>query len=67
MIDFSLSVKPVNYDISLYDLELGGSFSYHGTVKIHLRVQKPTKNIVINALQLKIKSAKISSGGGPRA
>lgn len=53
-------VKPINYDISLYDLELGGSFSYQGTVKIEVHIQKATKEIVINTHQLKLHSATVS-------
>ncbi|KAI9795929.1 MAG: hypothetical protein M1833_006577 [Piccolia ochrophora] len=48
------SVKPTNYDISLYDLEFGGNFSYQGTVKIDVDVRNSTKEIVLNAHQLKI-------------
>ncbi|KAI9792331.1 MAG: hypothetical protein M1816_002556 [Peltula sp. TS41687] len=53
------SVKPINYAISLYDLELGGAFSYQGTVKIDLDVKKNTQEIVLNAVQLKIHSAEV--------
>lgn len=55
----SSRVKPVNYAISLYDLEMGGSYSYQGTVKIDLDVKKDTKEIVLNALQIKIHSVEI--------
>ena len=57
------SVKPVNYDISLHDLELGGSYSYHGTVKIDLEVRKNTTEIVLNTLQLKIGRAEVRLEG----
>lgn len=56
-------VKPVNYDISLHDLELGGSYSYHGTVKIDLEVRKNTTEIVLNTLQLKIGRAEVRLEG----
>ncbi|KAL8962415.1 MAG: hypothetical protein Q9193_001173 [Seirophora villosa] len=55
------SVKPVNYEISLYDLELGGDFNYKGLVKIELQVKRPTKKIVINAHQLKVEHVQLSS------
>ena len=55
-------VKPVNYDISIYDLELGGAFSYQGAVTIEMEIRKPTKEIVLNAHQLKIHSAIVSVG-----
>ena len=53
------NVKPVNYDISLHDLELGGAFSYHGTVSILSKILKSSKEITLNAHQLKIHSAEI--------
>lgn len=54
-------VKPVNYNISLHDLELGGGFSYQGTVKIDLNVKAATKEIVLNAHQLKVHGAEVYS------
>ncbi|KAI9831218.1 MAG: hypothetical protein M1819_005146 [Sarea resinae] len=53
------AVKPINYAISLYDLELGGEYSYQGTVKIDANIIKGTKNIVLNSYQLKIHDAEI--------
>ena len=52
-------VKPVHYAISLFDLELGGAYSYQGTVKIDVHVKKPTTDIVLNAVQLKIHGASL--------
>jgi aminopeptidase N len=60
------SVKPVHYDISLYDLELEGNFRYGGTVKIDLEVTRTTKEITLNALELKLHSAEIKSSNGTR-
>lgn len=57
------SVKPINYDISLYDLEYEGEFTYKGSVKIELEVKGPTKDIVVNAHQLKIQDAGVSIKG----
>lgn len=53
------NVKPVNYDISLYDIELGGAYSYQGTVAISARILKGTKDIILNSHQLKIHSAEV--------
>jgi aminopeptidase N len=53
------TVKPINYDISIYDLELGGAFSYHGTVRILSKVLKSSKEITLNSHQLKIHSAQV--------
>ncbi len=55
-------VKPINYDISLFDLELGGGFSYQGTVKIDVDIKEATENIVLNSHQLKVHSAEILVG-----
>lgn len=54
------TVKPVNYDLSIYDIELGGAFSYQGTVSILSKITKPTKDITLNTHQLKIHSAEVS-------
>ncbi|KEY70322.1 hypothetical protein S7711_06798 [Stachybotrys chartarum IBT 7711] len=50
-------VKPSHYVVSLRDLNFN-DWSYKGTVTIDVEVVKPTKDIVINALELKIFSAK---------
>lgn len=52
-------VKPINYAISIHDIELGGAYSYQGTVHIDLDVRKTTKEIVVNAHQLQIKEAQV--------
>ncbi|MCJ1399571.1 hypothetical protein MMC11_002773 [Xylographa trunciseda] len=57
------SVKPSNYDISLYDLELGGSYTYQGTVRIDLECHHATKEIILNTLELKLHSAGIAGSG----
>jgi aminopeptidase N len=54
------AIKPVNYGISIYDLELGGTFSYQGTVSILSNIIKSTNEIVLNAHQLKIHGAEVS-------
>ncbi|RDL38483.1 Metalloproteases (Zincins), catalytic [Venustampulla echinocandica] len=54
------SVKPINYDISIFDIELGGAFSYQGTVSILSKITTPTREIVLNSHQLKIHSAEVS-------
>ena len=53
------SVKPVHYDISLWDLEFGGDWKYKGLVKIDTRIVKATKEIVLNAKELEIQGAKL--------
>jgi aminopeptidase N len=53
------SVKPINYDLFLYNLEFLGKWSYQGTVKIDLEVKFPAKKIVLNAHQLIIHGARL--------
>lgn len=53
----------MNYSISLHDLELGGDFSYQGTVKIDLNVKDAINEIVLNAHQLKVHGAEVYSDG----
>ncbi|KAI9697720.1 MAG: hypothetical protein M1820_007707 [Bogoriella megaspora] len=55
------SVKPKNYDLKIHDIELGGKFSYQGTVTIELVVRKPTTEITLNAYQLQVASAEITT------
>ena len=54
------NVKPVNYDISIFDLELGGAFSYQGSVGIQLKITKSSKEVILNSHQLKIHGAEVS-------
>lgn len=56
-------MKPIDYDLSLYDLELGGAFTFQGVLKITLNIKKPIKEILLNAHQLKVNSASISGNG----
>ncbi|KAH0106221.1 hypothetical protein KCU60_g8161, partial [Aureobasidium melanogenum] len=41
-------VKPSNYAISVFDLELGGSWTYQGKVDIDVEVKQETKEITLN-------------------
>ncbi|KAL8819431.1 MAG: hypothetical protein Q9191_007739 [Dirinaria sp. TL-2023a] len=54
-------IKPSHYDLSLYNLELGGAFTFQGTVKITIVITSPTKEILLNAHQLKVTSASVTS------
>lgn len=53
------TVKPINYALSLYDIELGGAFSYQGTITITAKILKNTKSITLNTLQLKIHGSEV--------
>jgi hypothetical protein len=56
------TVKPLNYDLSLFNLEFGGSWGYDGLVKIDAHVS-PTKEVVLNTKELEITSAYVLSNG----
>lgn len=59
--NFSIcSVKPVHYELSLYELELGGGFTFQGTVKIQVEIKEPTREITLNALDIKVHEANVS-------
>lgn len=53
------TVKPSHYDISIYDIELGGAYSYQGTVSISAKILKPTKSITLNSHLLKVHSVEV--------
>jgi aminopeptidase N len=53
------TVKPINYDLSIYDLELGGAFSYQGSVSILSKITRSTRDITLNAHQLKLHGAEV--------
>jgi aminopeptidase N len=55
------SVKPVNYQLSIHDIEFLGNWNYQGRVKIALEINKSAKEIVLNTNQLKIHSAELST------
>lgn len=59
MTNLIYSVKPVNYAVSLYDLEFLGDWGYQGTVKIDLDIKKAGKEIVLNAKELVIHAAEL--------
>ncbi len=55
------NVTPLNYDLSLTpDLE---KFTFAGKETIKIQINKPTKSIVINAIDLKISSAELTLRG----
>ena len=53
-------VKAVNYDIELFDLELGGAFSFRANVKNQVNIKSATKSIILNAHHLTIHEGEIS-------
>lgn len=59
--DKSVRVKPINYEIGLFDLELGGAFSFQGIVNIEVKIESAITSITLNAHRLHIHSAEIDS------
>ncbi|KAI8231737.1 Aminopeptidase 2 [Colletotrichum sp. SAR 10_96] len=55
------SIKPSHYVLSLRDLNFK-DWTYKGTVTIDAEVVKPSKEIVLNALEIKLLDAKIAVG-----
>ena len=53
------TLTPFHYELSLYDVEMGGSFTFQGTVKIHARIILECNEITLNANQLNISSAEV--------
>lgn len=51
--DVPYSVKPVHYDLAIYDLDTK-AFTYNGSVKITLELKEKTSSIILNSKELKI-------------
>ncbi|KAJ4657494.1 hypothetical protein HRR90_002732 [Exophiala dermatitidis] len=58
------TIKPVNYSLSLFNLELGGHWSYDGVVKIDSKVKHETQELVINSKELEINGADVFGKDG---
>ncbi|GAT27660.1 aminopeptidase B [Aspergillus luchuensis] len=59
-------VKPVHYNVSLFDLQFGGSWSYKGIVKIDSNVTRPTKSIVLNSKEIEVQDAEVFGKDGTK-
>ncbi|KAF7561600.1 hypothetical protein G7046_g2545 [Stylonectria norvegica] len=53
------NVKPSHYNLSLRDLEFK-TWTFKGTVTVDAEIVKPTKEIILNTLDLKLFNAKVS-------
>ena len=53
------TVKPINYNIELFDLELGGGFTFNGAVTIEIDIRATVQEITLNAHELEVTSAAI--------
>ncbi|OJJ44851.1 hypothetical protein ASPZODRAFT_134244 [Penicilliopsis zonata CBS 506.65] len=60
------AVKPLHYGVSLFDLQLGGSWGYKGIVKVDAKVVRPTREIVLNAKEIEIQKAEVLSKDGSK-
>jgi len=54
------NVKPSHYVVSLRDLEFK-DWTYKGTVTVDAEITKPTKDIVLNTLDIKLLDAKVTA------
>lgn len=50
-------VKPISYNIELFDLELGGGFAFHGAVSIDVDIKAAVQSITLNSHELEVQSA----------
>ncbi|PYH42793.1 M1 family metallopeptidase [Aspergillus saccharolyticus JOP 1030-1] len=57
---------PVHYDVSLFDLQLSGSWGYNGIVKVNGRVTRPTKEIVLNSKEIDVKKVEVYGEDGTK-
>ncbi|WEW56333.1 hypothetical protein PRK78_001776 [Emydomyces testavorans] len=59
--------KPCHYNISLYNLQLGNSWGYSGTVKIDTKITRPTSEVVLNVKAIDVQTAEITSKDGSKS
>lgn len=57
-------IKPVNYNLSLSNLEFGGKWSYDGLIKIDSQVKSSTDEVVVNVKELEILAADVYDKAG---
>lgn len=50
-------IKPLNYNLSIFNLQFSGDWQYDGVVKIASQVQKETDEVVVNVKDIKITGA----------
>jgi aminopeptidase N len=58
------TIKPINYDLSLFNLEFGGDWKYDGIVKIQSQVKSETKELVLNTKEIEITGADVLGKDG---
>ena len=52
-------IKPLNYNLSLSNLQFSGNWQYDGVVNISSKVQQDTDEIVLNVKDVKITDASV--------
>lgn len=57
------SLVPVHYEISLTDLLFNDPWTYHGLVKIHVKVQRSTRMVILNTKKLELQDTRILVDG----
>lgn len=60
--DVPCSVKPVHYDLAIYDLDTK-AFTYNGSVKISLELKEKTSSILLNSKELNISGGSVQVEG----
>ncbi|EIT83329.1 puromycin-sensitive aminopeptidase [Aspergillus oryzae 100-8] len=58
--------KPVHYEVSLFDLQLGDSWGYKGIVKIDSKITRSTKEIMLNSKEIEVQKAEIFGEDGTK-
>lgn len=56
------SVKPVHYDLAIFDLDTK-EFTYNGSVKISLELKQKTSFILLNSKELNISEGSVQVEG----
>lgn len=56
--------KPINYHLSLFDLQLEGSWGYKGLLKIDTKITRSANEIVLNAKDIDVQDAVIFGKDG---
>ncbi|PYH98352.1 aminopeptidase B [Aspergillus ellipticus CBS 707.79] len=58
--------KPVHYHVSLFDLQLGGSWDYKGIVRINSKITRSTTEIVLNSKEIEVQNVEIYGSDGKK-
>ncbi|EXJ53365.1 uncharacterized protein A1O5_13405 [Cladophialophora psammophila CBS 110553] len=56
----SKGIKPLNYNLNIFNIEFGGEWLYEGLVVIDAEASVPTDRIIINASQIEISRPEVS-------